>query len=111
MCFFRKKKVADKVKDDRELVEVNSKSVDALIILAKDNAEIVDGLKELQVKLKYLIPSLNPKVVDCDKIIKNKIGDMRIALTKSDGETTKKVTDMLTDIELAVADRNSNFNR
>ena len=64
MCFFRKKKVADKVKDDRELVEVNSKSVDALIILAKDNAEIVDGLKELQVKLKYLIPSLNPKVVD-----------------------------------------------
>ncbi len=111
MCFFRKKKTADKVKDDRELVEANSKAIDALVILAEKNSEVIEKLKELQIKLKYLIPSLNPKVVDCDKIIKNKIGDMRIALTKSDGETTKKVTDMLTDIELAVADRNTNFNR
>ncbi len=111
MCFFRKKKTADKVKDDRELVEANSKAIDALVILAEGNGEIIEELKELQIKLKYLIPSVNPKVVDCDKSIKNKIGDLRIALTKSDGETSKKAKNILTDIKLAIADRNTNFNR
>ena len=107
MCFFKKKKVADKVKEDRELVETNSKAIDALVVLAKDNVVIADELKALQEKLKYLIPSENSKVVDCDKTIKNKLGDLRIVLTKSDGESTKKANDILTDIKLAVADRNT----
>lgn len=107
MCFFRKKKVADKVKEDREFVETNSKAIDSLIILARDNVVVVNELKGLQEKLKYLIPSDNSKVVDYDKTIKNKIGDLRIVLTKSDGEVTKKATDILTDIRLAIADRNT----
>lgn len=109
MCFFRRKKVADKVKEDRELVEANSKAIEALIILAKDNIVVVNELQGLQEKLKYLIPSDNSKVVDYDKAIKNKIGDLRIVLTKSDGEVTKKASDILTDIKLAVADRNTKF--
>lgn len=107
MCFFRRKKSAEKVNEDRELVEANSKSVEALIILAKDNEAIIDELRELQEKLKYLIATENSKVVDCDKKIKNLIGDLRIVLTKSDGETNKKATDLLTDIKLAIADRNT----
>ncbi len=107
MCFFRKKKVADKVKEDRELVGANSKSIEALIILAKDNVVIVNELQGLQEKLKYLIPSDNSKVVDYDKKIKNLIGDLRIVLTKSDGEANKKATDLLTEIKLAIADRNT----
>lgn len=107
MCFFRRKKVVDKVKEDRELVETNSKAIDALVILANDNVVIVNELKGLQEKLKYLIPSDNSKVVDYDKTIKNKIGDLRIILIKSDGEVTKKATEILTDIKLAVADRNT----
>lgn len=107
MLFFKKKKVADKVKEDRELIETNSKSLDALIVIAKDNEVAVNELKGLQEKLKYLIPSDNSKVEDCDKKIKNLIGDLRIALTKADGEETKKATNILTDIKLAVADRNT----
>lgn len=107
MCFFKKKKVVNKVKEDRELVESNSNAIEALIILAEDNIVIVNELKNLQEKLKYLIPSDDSKVVDYDKIIKNKIGDLRIILTKSDGEVTKKATDILTEIKLAVADRNT----
>lgn len=64
-------------------------------------------MPRLQETLKYLIPSDNSKVVDCDKAIKNKLGDLRIIFTKSDGETTKKATDALTDIRLSVADRNT----
>lgn len=107
MCFFRKKKVADKVKEDRELIESNSKAIDALFILAKDNVVIVNILQEVQEKLKYLIPSDKPKVSDYDKSIKNKIGDLRIILTKYDGEETKKAMNILTDIKLAIADRNA----
>lgn len=107
MCFFRRKKVADKVKEDRELVETNSKAIEALIILAQNDDVIVNELKGVQEKLKYLVPSDNSKVFDYDKSIKNKIGDLRIVLTKSDGEVTKKANDILTDIKLAIADRNT----
>lgn len=107
MCIFKKKSVADKVKADRELVASNSKAIEGLIVIAKDNEEIVAELKALQEKLKYLIPSENPKVADYDKAIKNKIGDLRIALTKSDGESSKKAKGILTDIKLDVADRNT----
>lgn len=84
MCLFRKKKVAVKTQDDKELIAVNSKSIEALIVLAKDNIDIVETLKELQEKIKYLTPSNNFKVIDYDKLIKNKIDDLRMVLIKFD---------------------------
>ena len=75
--FKKRKSVAEKTLDDRELVATNSKAMDALV------------------------------VTDCDKKIKNLIGDMRIALTKSDGEDSKKTDELLTDLKLAIADRNT----
>lgn len=105
MCFLRRKKIVDQVKEDRDLIESNSKFIDALLVLAKENAAIINELKELQEKLKYLIPSDKAKVMDYDKSIKNKLGDLRIILNKSDGESTKKATNILTDIQLALADR------
>ena len=98
---------ADVAKDDRELIATNAKSIEALIVLSEDNDEVIDELKDLQEKIKYLMPSTDAKVVDYDKKIKNLIGDLRIALTKSDGEETKKTTGIITDIKLAIADRNT----
>jgi len=107
MCFFRKKKTGAKAKEDRELVNANSKAIEALLLLAQKNDDLVKDLKRIQEKLKYLIPTENAKVLDYDKAIKNKIGDLRIVLTKSEGETTKKASDLLLDIEMTVADRNA----
>lgn len=77
MCFFRKKKVAEKVKEDRELVEGNSKAIEALIILANNNDVVINELQGLQEKLKYLIPSDNSKVVDYDNFeITSQMKDM-----------------------------------
>lgn len=76
------------MQDDKELIEYNSKSLDALIVIAKGNVDFVGQLKELQEQLKYLIATADPKIVDLDKTIKNEIGDLRIALTKSDGEVS-----------------------
>lgn len=107
MGLFRTKKEADKTKDDRELIAANSSALEALFVLANGNEELVSELKNLQEKIKYLIPSSDSKINDYDKTIKNKIGDLRIALTKADGETSKKVEGLVTDIKLAVADRNA----
>lgn len=102
-----KKTVADITIDNRELVGENAKAVEGLIVLAGDNEELVKELKEVQEQLKYLIPSEDRKVIDYDKKIKNIIGDLRIALTKSDGEESKKTEELIKDIKLAVADRNT----
>lgn len=105
--FKKRKSVAEKTLDDRELVATNSKAMDELIVLAKDNEDIIEELKSLQETMKYLVPSDDSKVIDYDKKIKNLIGDMRIALTKSDGEDSKKTDELLTDLKLAIADRNT----
>ncbi len=107
--FFKKKRNSNKVIEDRDLVKKNSDSINALIIIAEKNIEIVSDLKKLQEKLKNLIPSSNSKIINKDEIIKNKIGDLRIVLVKSDEENTKKVKDIIKEINITIADRNTNF--
>lgn len=106
MCFFGKKKTSVKVGNDRELISENAKAMDALIILSKDNELLVQKLRGIKEKIKYLIPSENGKVYDFDKKIKNLIGDARIALVKADGNASEKVENVLSQIELAISDRN-----
>lgn len=103
--FFKKKSGAQKVTENRELIEENAKSIGALIVLANGNVDTIGELKDLQARIKYLIPSQEPKVVDCDKKIKSLLGDLRIALTKSDGEDSKKTAALIRDIKVVVEDR------
>lgn len=107
MCFFRKRKIAEKNQDDRELIAVNCKSVEALIVMAKDNVDIIETLKELQEKIKYLTPSNKSQVLDYDKLIKNKIDDLRVVLIKFDSAVKSDVEKLLMDIKVTVADRNT----
>ncbi len=109
MLFFRKKKTAIQTKEDREIIEHNSKSINALIVIAGKNEAMIKKLKALQELLKYLIASEKAKIIDYDKKIKNKLGDLRIALTKADGEDSVKADDIVADIKLIVADRNANL--
>ncbi|MGN0565505.1 MAG: hypothetical protein ACI4IU_02310 [Candidatus Limousia pullorum] len=106
MFLFKKKNQADKTKEARELIAQNAQSVNTLILLARNNQTIIEELNLLQEKLKYLIPSTNSKVVEYDKTIKNKLGDLRIALIKTDGENSKKITELIEDIKIIIDDRN-----
>lgn len=106
MCFFRKKKVSDLTTQDRELIEFNAKSVESLIVLAKGNFDLIKELNVLKEKIKYLIASDKAKIYDYDKAIKNKIGDLKIALTRSEGADNKSIQQLIAEIDLAVADRN-----
>ena len=106
---FKKKKTAEKVQDDRNLIEMNSNTIEALLILAEGNSETINQLKYLKNQLMYLIPSDNTQILNYDKQIKNILGDLRIALTKSSGAEDKKATRLLTDVKQAIADRNVNL--
>lgn len=106
MWFFKRKKSSDVAKEDRAVIETNSKAIDTLIILAKNNIEIINELYALQEKLKYLAPSTKAKILERDKKIGDKLDDLKVVLTKSDGQISKKEQDILFDINLAIAERN-----
>lgn len=106
MCFFKKNKIAARIKEDRELIEQNGKYVSSLIVLAQDNEEFVKKLKLLQETLKYLIGSGNEKVKEYDKKIKDALGDLRVMLVKANGQNDMKVDSKIKDIELLISDRN-----
>lgn len=105
--FFFKKKAAVKTHEDKDLIEQNYKSIDGLTVLAAGNEALESEFNDLKEKLKYLIATENKDVVSYDKKIGDLIGDMKIALTKDGGETTKKVENTLTQIKLAIAERNA----
>lgn len=103
MCFFRRKKVAEKTKENQEAIELNSKSIDVLVVLAEGKEDVVAELNDIKEKLTFLLPS--DKAVNVDKKIKNLIGDLKIALTKSEGEMSGKVSEIIKEIKLAIAER------
>ncbi len=106
MWFFKRKKASVVAKEDKAIIETNSKAIDTLIILAKNNIEIIKELYALQEKLKYLVPSDKSKVLEKDKKIGDRIDDLKESLTKSEGEFNKKEQNLLLEINLAISDRN-----
>ena len=85
MCF-RRKKASEKVENNRELISHNARSMEALVVLAREDEELKQKFRKLEEKIKYLTPSTDGKVLDYDKKIKNLIEDLRIVLVKADGE-------------------------
>ncbi len=103
MGLFSKKSNATKNAEDRSLIEKNGKSMEALLILCKNEALGVQ-LKTLKEEVTYLTPSTLDKVLDCDKKIKELIGDIKIALTKNGGTDTK-AEGLVNDLRLKLAER------
>lgn len=106
MGLFGQKREADKVKEDRELISFNEKSIASLIVLAEGNDELIKELQKLQEKLKYLTPTSDSKISDFDKKIKNTLQDLKVVLIKTaNSEQNQKINMMLSDIKLLIADR------
>ena len=94
---------------DNKLIAENFKFVDVLLVQAEGNEEVVKELNELKENLKYLKPSKEKKVYDYDKKIKDSLGDLKIAFTKTDGEESKKTVQLIKEIKMLVAERNVNL--
>ena len=107
MFFGKRKKLAQKNQLDRNVIDVNYKMIDALVVLCTDD-DFNTELKKLQEQLKYQISSTNDKVCSFDKKIKSAIDDLKIALTKEgDAKNNAKAQSLLREIRVLIAERNS----
>lgn len=93
--------------EDRELIENNANAVNALIIMSGDNADVIDALKHLQNKLRYLIASDNQKVLKLDGIIQNQLQDMKIYLNKAKTIDMSVIDENVREIEVSIVSRNN----
>ncbi len=109
MGLFHRKTNAEKAGKDKELISLNERSVDALIILAEqsDNEKTISEFKQIKERLKYLIASEKEEILDYDRKIKNLIEDLKIALVKSDGNAEAQAVKLTTQIKVAIAERNA----
>ncbi len=105
MGLFKKKTCATKNLEDRELIETNSKAMDALFILCENEA-LLATLKSIKEELTYLSPSTSDKVSHCDKKIKDLIADIKISLTKNAGNDPKAES-LVKDLRLKIAERST----
>lgn len=106
MCF-RKRNKSKLIADDRNIIEANANAVDTLVVLASDNEEVIDALKDIQNKLRYLIASDNAKVYKLDEIIKNQLQDMKLYLNKPKKVEIEGVKDYIREIEVSIVSRNN----
>lgn len=104
----KKKSTPTDTDTDNKLIAENSKFVEVLLVQAEGNDEVVNELNDLKEALKYLKPSKDKKVYDYDKKIKDSLGDLKIAFTKTDGEGSKKTVQLIKEIKMLVAERNIN---
>ena len=101
-----KKKASVQNTMDRELIEKNSGAIDALVVLAYDDA-VKAKLKALKEQVKYIIPLVDEKAYSMDKKVSALIGDIKIELSKYNGEekVAAKITNLIRDLEVLVAER------
>ena len=114
MCFRKKVKTAAAVREDREKISSNSKFIESVIARCHDEHEYVKRLKDLQEKLKYLIPSPKTEVLEYEKAIEKKIVDLNRAvmsynddLVKGEIEFNRETNNLIIDIYALIADRNT----
>jgi hypothetical protein len=107
--FFRKKKISkDLIDEDLKIIKQNCQIIDVLMVHGDACEPLCEKLKDLREKIEFLNPSTNPDVKNADKKIGDKLGDIKIALSKcsakGDFEGWEK---LVREIEVAIAERNT----
>lgn len=85
MCFKKKKRLAEIYIEDRKTLMLAAQEIDVLIVLDRDK-RFKAKLEALKDELLYLSPRENKDVFEIDKKIKEKIGDLKLILNKSDDD-------------------------
>lgn len=87
MCFFRKKKDKQVLLDNKYNFENIAEQIKGLEVLVdkslENGVELLEILSELEKKIRYFYPSKEKEVQKLDNKIMDKVGDLRIELTKA----------------------------
>ena len=106
MCFFRRKKVTDneKVEKDNATLKGNVAKVKVLCTASKSE-DVTARLKVVTDKLQYSSPSKKESIQKLDNKISNKLDDLKILILG--GKAEEKVLSALDDLEILVSERES----
>lgn len=102
---FKKKPGAEFVAEDRKLIQNNSDKVGKLAMLTNDDA-VIAKLKDLQEKLKYLMPAKSQEAYNVDEKIANKIDDLKIEMSRFNDSISHKIDSNISEILLLLVNRN-----
>ena len=106
MCFKKKKKIGEIYTEDRKCVLLSAQEIDVLMVLDKKNYYKAK-FEEMKDQLLYLSPRDNKEVYEIDKKIKDKIGDLKLVLNKSDEDENESVLSIIDNIFVMISERNA----
>lgn len=101
---FKKKTASDVVAENRKLIQNNSEKIGKLVMLVNDDNLIVK-LKDLQEKLKYLMPAKTKEDTQIDKRIADKIDDLKTEIARH-GDSPNRIENVISEILLLLVNRN-----
>ncbi len=91
--------------ESRELVDANARVLSVCVELADD--ALREKVERAYDAVRYMIPTDVAGATQADKKIGALAGDLKIALSKGNDRGVLRAEDLLRDIDIAVAERNS----
>ena len=105
MCFFRKKGYKKMLESHEEVVD-NPRNLEATLAYVNDKETVRKEIEEVLRLLKYEVgPSKDKDANKIDHKIANKIGDLKIVLTRDKDDSETKALEILNLIKIDVAER------
>ncbi len=91
--------------DNREMVESNARVLSVCVELAEGNLR--ESVERVYDAVRYMIPTTSAGAMQADKKIGALAGDLKIALSKGKDRALMQAEDIIKDINVAIAERNS----
>ncbi|MCH5163145.1 MAG: hypothetical protein J1G38_06625 [Clostridiales bacterium] len=95
----------DLLADSREYVESNARVLSVCVELAE--GELKEEVERAYDSVRYMTPTAAAGATQVDKKIGALAGDLKIALTKGKDSSLAKAEDILKNLNIAIAERNS----
>lgn len=105
MGCFKKKQGYQIADENHKLVEENKRNITVLLTYAEGKEEIVAKLQELVEMIKYMGPTRNKEAIKFDNKIADKIGELKIALSKNGTDVEEKCAGLVQKLKIDIAER------
>ena len=103
-CFSKPDK-KELLADSREMLDNNARVLSVCVELAEGELQV--GVGKVYDAVRYMVPSASAGAMQADKKINALAGDLKIALSKGKERALLQAEDILKDMNVAIAERNS----
>lgn len=100
-----KKQSYETANENHKLVEENKRNITVLLTYAEDYPALVEKIKEIVELVQYMGPTTNKDAIKYDNKISEKIGDIKIAISKGGTECEDKCFGLIKKLKIDVTER------